>query len=201
MEVELAIRAGIAWRASTRSRLDRTGSWFFLGEIYSDLPLPIDAPVEEHCGTCRRCIDVCPRRHRRPLPARRAPLHRLPHDRAQERDPEELRPLIGTASTAATIASSSGRGTDLRSQPAEADFQVRNGLDQATHGRAFRLWSRFRRAPARLAHRRIGYERWLRNLAVGLGNAPGSAAVIAALRRRTILRASQRARAMGNVPA
>src|SRR5438045_9442957 len=59
MEVELAVRAGIAWRGKHTLALDRTGSWFFLGEVYTDLPLPVDSPLDEHCGTCHLCIDIC----------------------------------------------------------------------------------------------------------------------------------------------
>ena len=60
MEVELAARAGIGWRGKHTLLLDRQGSWFFLGEIYCDLDLETDAPVADHCGTCRKCIDICP---------------------------------------------------------------------------------------------------------------------------------------------
>ena len=77
-------KAGLGWRGKHTLLLTRdAGSWFFLGEIYTDLPLPVDAPVSEHCGTCSACIDVCPtRRDRRALRARRAALHLLSDDRA-----------------------------------------------------------------------------------------------------------------------
>src|SRR5881275_774297 len=96
MEVELAVKAGIGWRGKHTLLLDRTGSWFFLGEVYTDLPLPPDAPVEEHCGTCRRCIDVCPTQAivaPYQLDARRCISYlTIEHKSAI---PVELRPLIG----------------------------------------------------------------------------------------------------------
>ena len=186
MEVELAVRAGIAWRGKHTLALDRTGSWFFLGEVYTDLPLPIDAPIEEHCGTCRRCIDVCPTRAivgPYQLDARRCISYlTIEHKSAI---PEELRPLIGNRVYGCDDCQLACPWNGFAQRAAEEDFQVRNGLDHATLVELFG-WSeqefdeRLRGSPIR----RIGYERWLRNLAVGLGNAPRSPAVVGALRTR-----------------
>jgi epoxyqueuosine reductase len=186
MEVELAVRAGIAWRGKHTLALDRTGSWFFLGEVYTDLPLPVDSPIEEHCGTCRRCIDICPTQAITgpyQLDARRCISYlTIEHKSAI---PEELRPLIGNRVYGCDDCQIVCPWNGFAQPAAEADFQVRNGLDRATLVELF-SWSekdfdeRLRGSPIR----RIGYERWLRNLAVGLGNAPGSPAVVAALRAR-----------------
>ncbi|HYR36480.1 MAG TPA: tRNA epoxyqueuosine(34) reductase QueG [Burkholderiales bacterium] len=186
MEVELAVRAGVAWRGKHTLALDRSGSWFFLGEVYTDLPLPADAPVEEHCGSCRRCIDICPTQAilgPYQLDARRCISYlTIEHKSAI---PEELRPLIGNRVYGCDDCQLVCPWNGFAQPAAEPDFEPRNGLDRATLIELFG-WSeaefdeRLRGSPIR----RIGYERWLRNLAVGLGNAPGTAAVVAALRSR-----------------
>lgn len=187
MEVELAQKAGLGWRGKHTLLLDRdAGSWFFLGEIYCDLPLPVEAPKENHCGTCRRCIDVCPTQAIRgayQLDARRCISYlTIEHKSAI---PEELRPLIGNRVYGCDDCQLVCPWNRFAELSGEEDFQVRNGLDRATLVELF-AWSetefdeRLRGSPIR----RIGYERWLRNLAVGLGNAPTSPEVVAALRAR-----------------
>jgi epoxyqueuosine reductase len=187
MEVALAVKAGLGWRGKHTLLLSReAGSWFFLGEIYCDLPLPPDAEQTEHCGSCRRCLDVCPTQAivaPYQVDARRCISYLTIEHRGAI--PEALRPLIGNRVY----------GCDdcqivcpwNRDAPAseEADFAARNGLDDATLAELF-AWTEAQ-FDARLrgsAIRRIGYERWLRNIAVGLGNAPTTAEVVAALRSR-----------------
>jgi epoxyqueuosine reductase len=186
MEVELAVRAGIGWRGKHTLLLDRAGSWFFLGEVFTDLPLPADAPAEEHCGSCRRCIDVCPTQAivgPYELDARRCISYLTIEHKSSI--PEELRPLIGNRVYGCDDCQLVCPWNGFAQASNEPDFQVRNGLDRATLVELFG-WSeaefdeRLRGSPIR----RIGYERWLRNLAVGLGNAPRSPAVLAALRSR-----------------
>jgi epoxyqueuosine reductase len=182
MEVELAAKAGIGWRGKHTLLLAReAGSWFFLGEIYTSLPLPADAPASEHCGRCTKCIDVCPTR------AFRAP-YRLDARRCisyltielKGSIPEELRPLVGNRVYGCDDCQLACPWNSFARVTREPDFAVRNGLDCATLVELFG-WSE-REFDERLrgsAIRRIGYERWLRNLAVGLGNAlagPGGAA-------------------------
>jgi epoxyqueuosine reductase len=186
MEVELAARAGIGWRGKHTLLLDREGSWFFLGEIYCDLPLAPDGEKEGHCGSCERCIDVCPTRaitapYR--LDARRCISYlTIEHKSAI---PESLRPLIGNRVYGCDDCQLVCPWNGFARPSPEEDFRARNGLDRATLVELFG-WSeaefdeRLRGSPIR----RIGHERWLRNLAVGLGNAPTSPEVIKALRER-----------------
>src|SRR5687767_11065906 len=187
MEVELAARAGIGWRGKHTLLLSRdAGSWFFLGEVYCTLPLPVDAPEKNHCGTCERCIDICPTQAIRgpyQLDARRCISYlTIEHKSAI---PEELRPLIGNRVYGCDDCQLVCPWNRFARPTAEGDFRTRNGLDHATLVELF-AWSesdfdeRLRGSPIR----RIGYERWLRNLAVGLGNAPTSLPVVAALRAR-----------------
>jgi epoxyqueuosine reductase len=187
MEVELATRAGIGWRGKHTLLLSReAGSWFFLGEIYCDLPLPVDAPAAEHCGRCTKCLDVCPTQ------AIRAP-YRLDARRCisyltielKGSIPPELRPLIGNRVYGCDDCQLVCPWNGFARISQEDDFRVRNGLDRATLVELF-AWSeqQFDERMRGSAIRRIGYERWLRNLAVGLGNAPGSPEVLAALRAR-----------------
>ena len=187
MEVELASRAGIGWRGKHTLLLSRdAGSWFFLGEIYCDLPLPVDAPAGEHCGSCTTCIDICPTQ------AIRAP-YRLDAQRCisyltielRGPIPVELRPLIGNRVYGCDDCQLVCPWNGFARVSPEASFEVRNGLDGATLVELF-AWSEqeFDERMRGSAIRRIGYERWLRNLAVGLGNAPTGEQVISALRAR-----------------
>jgi len=187
MEVELASRAGIGWRGKHTLLLSRdAGSWFFLGEIYCDIPLPLDEPTSNACGTCQRCIDVCPTQAivgPYLLDARRCISYlTIEHKSAI---PEELRPLIGNRVYGCDDCQAVCPWNRFAQPTGEKDFAPRNGLDRATLVELF-AWTE-EEFDARLQGspiRRIGYERWLRNLAVGLGNAPSSLAVLAALRSR-----------------
>jgi len=186
MEVELAQRAGIGWRGKHTLLLDRNGSWFFLGEIYTSLALPADAPIRDHCGSCEKCIDICPTQAIRgpyQLDARRCISYLTIEHKSSI--PEELRPLIGNRVYGCDDCQAVCPWNGFARPSSEQDFQPRNGLDQATLVELF-SWSekefedRLQGSPIR----RIGYERWLRNLAVGLGNAPSTPAVVAALQSK-----------------
>ena len=185
MEVELAARAGIGWRGKHTLLLDRAGSWFFLGEIYCDLPLVPDSEKENHCGSCERCIEVCPTRAivaPYKLDARRCISYlTIEHKSAI---PEELRPLIGNRVYGCDDCQLVCPWNGFARVSDEKDFQARNGLDQASLVELFG-WSaeEFDRRMQGSPIRRIGYERWLRNLAVGLGNAPTSPEVISSLKK------------------
>ena len=186
MEVELAQRAGIGWRGKHTLLLNRTGSWFFIGEIFCDLPLPVDAEVENHCGTCQKCIEICPTQAIRgpyKLDARRCISYlTIEH---QSAIPEELRPLIGNRVYGCDDCQAVCPWNSFARLSKENDFEVRNGLDRATLVELF-AWTeadfdeRLQGSPIR----RIGYERWLRNLAVGLGNAPSSPETVTALQSK-----------------
>jgi len=187
MEVELAAKAGIGWRGKHTLLLSReAGSWFFLGEIYTSLPLPPDAPASEHCGTCMRCIEVCPTQAIRApyeLDARRCISYLTIELKGSI--PEPLRALIGNRVYGCDDCQAVCPWNSFARPSAEADFAVRNGLDRASLVELF-AWSdaEFDARMAGSPIRRIGYQRWLRNLAVGLGNAPTSPQVVAALRAR-----------------
>jgi epoxyqueuosine reductase len=187
MEVELARKAGLGWRGKHTLLISReAGSFFFLGEIYTDLPLPVDSQAAEHCGTCVKCLDVCPTRAivaPYVLDARRCISYLTIELKGSI--PVELRPLIGNRVFGCDDCQLVCPWNRYAQVTPEADFRVRNGLDCAELVELF-AWteSEFRTRMAGSAILRVGYERWLRNLAVGLGNAPEDERVVAALRLR-----------------
>jgi len=187
LEVELAARAGLGWRGKHTLLLHReAGSAFFLGEIFTDLPLPVDVPQRGHCGECTACLDACP------TGAIVAP-YRVDARRCisyltielKGAIPEALRPLVGNRIYGCDDCQLVCPWNRFARLTAEPDFAPRHALDGARLVELF-AWSEadFRERMAGSAIHRIGYERWLRNLAVALGNAPTSDAVLAALRAR-----------------
>ena len=187
MEVELARKAGLGWRGKHTLLLSREhGSWFFLGEIYVNLPLPIDPPQLEHCGTCTRCIEICPTRaiiapYR--LDARRCISYLTIELKGSI--PAELRPLIGNRIYGCDDCQLVCPWNGFAQTTVEPDFAVRHSLDDVSLVELF-AWdeAEFKARLAGSAIYRIGHEQWLRNIAVALGNAAKSAVVIAALTRR-----------------
>jgi len=186
-EVELARKSGLGWRGKNTLLLAReAGSFFFLGEIYTDLPLPVDAPASEHCGTCTRCLAACPTGAivaPYVLDARRCISYLTIELKGSI--PVELRPLVGNRVYGCDDCQTVCPWNRYARVSSEPDFRVRNGLDAADLVELF-AWTepQFRERTAGGAIARIGYERWSRNLAVGLGNAPTSAKVVEALARR-----------------
>jgi len=187
LEVALAARSGLGWQGKHTLLLTReAGSWFFLGEIYTDLPLPATPPQAAHCGSCSACIDICPTGAivaPYELDARRCISYLTIELRGSI--PEDLRPLIGNRVYGCDDCQLCCPWNRFAQDATEPAFAVRNGLDNADLVALF-AWTeaRFSAGMAGSAIRRIGYERWSRNLAVGLGNAPGSAAIVAALEAR-----------------
>lgn len=174
MEVALAKNAGLGWRGKHTLLLTReAGSWFFLGEIYVDLALPPDAPVSAHCGDCTACLDACPTgAFRGPyrLDARRCISYLTIELKGSI--PVELRPLMGNHIYGCDDCQQVCPWNRFAPATHEADFLPRHGLDHAALLELF-AWTEEEFA-ARLAGspiRRIGHERWLRNIAVALGNA------------------------------
>lgn len=187
LERALARNAGLGWIGKHTCLIDRHGgSWFFLGEIYVDIPLPVDTPASAHCGSCVRCIDVCPTQaiiapHR--LDARRCIAYlTIEHEGPI---PIELRKPIGNRIFGCDDCQLVCPWNKFARRTDEPDFRARNDLDVATLPQLF-AWdeaeflSRTEGSPIR----RSGHQRWLRNIAVALGNAPSSPAVLEALASR-----------------
>jgi epoxyqueuosine reductase len=190
LEAELAVRSGQGWRGKHTLVLSReAGSMFFLGEIYIDLELPPSAAVAEHCGTCNACIDVCPTRaitapYR--LDARRC-ISYLTIEHAGP-IPEELRPLIGNRIYGCDDCQLICPWNKFAQRSGLPDFDERAGLTGQQLVQLFG-WTEdeFLRMTEGSAIRRIGHERWLRNIAVAMGNAlrvAGDAELRAALQAR-----------------
>jgi epoxyqueuosine reductase len=191
MELPLAEKAGIGWRGKHTLMLNReAGSMFFLGEILIDLALPVDAPASAHCGQCQACIDICPTQAilgPGRLDARRCISYLTIELKSSI--PVELRPLIGNRVYGCDDCQSVCPWNKFAQRATVPDFDERNELGSADMTALF-AWTEdeFNRRLEGSPIRRIGHERWLRNLAVGLGNAAdtiaGDAAIVAALQTR-----------------
>ena len=187
MEKALAQKSGHGWVGKHTNILNReSGSWFFLGELYTDLPLPPDAPVDAHCGTCTACIDICPTAAiiapyqldaRRCISYLTIELHGT--------IPEPFRKAIGNrifGCDDCQLVCPWNRYAKISAQP---DFAIRHRLDATSLVELFQ-WNEqdFNRYTEGSAIRRIGHQRWLRNTAIALGNAPTNDAVVTALQNR-----------------
>jgi epoxyqueuosine reductase len=187
MEVSLAAKGGLGWRGKHTLLLSRdAGSLFFLGELFVSLDLEKDAAVGNHCGTCARCIAVCPTQAivaPYQLDARRCISYLTIEHHGSI--PEELRPLMGNRIYGCDDCQLVCPWNKYAKTATSPDFKVRNGLDAAALAELF-AWTEdeFSQRLEGSAIRRIGHERWLRNIAVALGNAPSSPAVVAALQSR-----------------
>lgn len=187
LEKPLAQKAGLGWMGKHSNVLHReAGSWFFLGEIYTDLPLPPDAPVSEHCGSCRACIDICPTQAIVApyiVDARRCISYlTIEHKGAI---PEALRPLMGNRIYGCDDCQLICPWNRFASWTRENDFSPRNGLEAPQLTELF-SWSEaeFLSRTEGSAIRRIGHEAWLRNIAIALGNARPDNLVTRALQER-----------------
>jgi epoxyqueuosine reductase len=189
LEKALARNAGLGWIGKHTNLIDRdAGSYFFLGEIYLDFGLPVEQAGTAHCGTCSACIPACPTGaivapYR--LDARRC-ISYLTIELAGT-IPLEFRRAIGNRIYGCDDCQLACPWNKFARPSAEQDFAVRHGLDQAQLVELF-SWTeeQFLQRTAGSAIRRIGHERWLRNIAVALGNAPTSAALLESLRSRAL---------------
>lgn len=177
LEKAIAEKAGLGWIGKHTNLINKnSGSWFFLGEIYTDLPLPVDKSAGNHCGDCTACIDICPTQAivgPYTLDARRCISYlTIEYDGVI---PEELRPLMGNRIYGCDDCQVVCPWNRFKQDSREDDFMVRHGLDSASLLQLFQ-WTEaeFLQYTEGSAIRRIGYRRWLRNIAVALGNMPRS---------------------------
>ena len=187
LEKALAQKAGLGWIGKhTNLFNEQAGSWFFIGELSTNLPQAIAPPGAHHCRSCRSCIDVCPT-NAIIAPYKLDARLCISYLTIELRDaiPEQLRPLIGNRVYGCDDCQLVCRWNRFSSASGETDFDTRHGLDASELIRLF-AWqeSEFEENTRGSAIHRIGFECWLRNIAVGLGNAPTTPTVIAALRAR-----------------
>ena len=187
LERALARNAGLGWIGKNACLINKeAGSWFFLGEIYTDLPLPPDTPATAHCGTCTRCIDICPTQAiiaPNRIDARRCISYLTIELKGSI--PEQFRAAIGNRIFGCDDCQLACPWNKFAKRFDEPDFRARNNLDNASLIELFG-WTEadFAQRTEGSAIRRTGYEGWSRNIAVALGNAPRSESVIAALQAR-----------------
>ncbi|MCH8159108.1 MAG: tRNA epoxyqueuosine(34) reductase QueG [Proteobacteria bacterium] len=187
LEKALAEKAGIGWIGKHTNVIDKTtGSWFFLGELYTDVPLPIDAAEVSHCGSCTACIDICPTKAivgPYVLDARRCISYLTIENKGSI--PVEFRKDIGNRIYGCDDCQLFCPWNKYAKPTAEKDFAPRHGLDSVQLTDLF-SWDRetWLQKTEGSAIRRIGHERWLRNIAIALGNATTTPEVVAALKLR-----------------
>ncbi|MCH9697695.1 MAG: tRNA epoxyqueuosine(34) reductase QueG [Gammaproteobacteria bacterium] len=187
LEKPLAEKSGLGWIGKHTNLINRhDGSFFFLGEIYTDLALKTDSPVSNHCGSCTACIDVCPTKAivaPYQLDARRCISYLTIEFKGSI--PVSLRKDIGNRIYGCDDCQLFCPWNRYANVTQENDFLPRHGLDQATLISLFE-WdeSTFLKRTEGMAIRRIGYQSWLRNIAIALGNSVTSDAVIDTLRKR-----------------
>ncbi len=187
MEKAIAEKAGLGWIGKHTNVLSRdAGSYFFLGEIYTDLPLPLTEATTAHCGSCRACIDICPTQAivaPYQLDARRCISYLTIELRGSI--PESLRPLMGNRIYGCDDCQLVCPWNKYAQNTAESDYLPREGLDAPQLIDLFN-WTEqdFLQKLEGSPIRRIGYDCWLRNIAVALGNAETSEAVIEALQQK-----------------
>lgn len=176
LEKALAEKAGLGWIGKHTNLINRqAGSWFFLGEIYTDLPLAVnELPTENHCGTCQACIDICPTRAivaPYQLDARRC-ISYLTIE-LKSAIPVEFRKAIGNHIYGCDDCQLVCPWNRFSRPSDEKDFEVRHGLDAPELLQLFN-WNEdeFLQKMEGSAIRRIGYMQWLRNIAVAIGNIP-----------------------------
>lgn len=187
LEKALARKAGLGWVGKHTLVLNRDAcSWFFLGELFTDLPLPVDAPANDYCGSCTRCIDVCPTQAITApykLDARRCISYLTIEQKGSI--PEELRAPMGNRIFGCDDCQLICPWNKYAKLAEEPDFAPRHSLDNIKLMALF-AWTEddFLERTQGMAIRRAGYPGWLRNIAVALGNAPWSEEAVAALESR-----------------
>lgn len=187
LEHAVAEKAGIGWTGKHALTINKqAGSWFFLGELFISLPLPVDEPVEEQCGSCSACLTICPTQAivaPYKVDARRC----ISYLTIELKDaiPEEFRPLMGNRIYGCDDCQLICPWNRYANVTEEKDFFQRQALSGQTLIDLF-AWSEetFLKNTEGSAIRRIGHERWLRNIAVALGNAPYSPRIVTALTER-----------------
>lgn len=188
MEKPLALKAGLGWIGKHTNLINpKAGSWFFLGSLYTDLPLPIDLPFEKnHCGSCSACIDICPTQAIRgpyQMDARRCISYLTIELKGPI--PEEFRPMLGNRIYGCDDCQLVCPWNKFAKTSAEMAFQANRDLKNPNLVDLF-AWTEqeFSKKTEGSAIRRIGYEKWLSNIAIALGNAPSSPEIIQALQAR-----------------
>lgn len=189
LEKPLAEKAGLGWIGKHTNLINRhAGSWFFLGELFTDLPLPIDSPLKNHCGSCTACIKICPTEAiigPYQLDARRC-ISYLTIE-LKESIPIEFRTLIGNRIYGCDDCQLVCPWNRYAKYTAEKEFYPRHQLDARALLELF-SWTPeiFLRKTEGSAIRRIGYERWIRNIAIALGNAPADIVILHALQAKLV---------------